>query len=144
MKPIVTFTSFWDANILVQDQSQNYQVYSIALGIPDSTKIPFIKNILKLNHFCPTYDLLMSYKKDGDWDKYKVIYRKILISRKDDIDKWLKGLEQDKTYILCCWEDTSKKCNCHRKILYDALKATKIWKDYAIWVYRNGNESSKQ
>jgi hypothetical protein len=152
------FTNFWDANILAQDKYmtycfhesptekkfymawlRNYQVYSIALGMPDASKTPFLKDIFRLDHFCPTYDLLMAYKKDGDWDKYRQVYRKLLVSRKDAIDDWIKALEQDKIYILCCWEDTSKKCNCHRKLLFDALKSTSIWKDKAIWVYRHGN-----
>lgn len=158
MKPTVVFTNFFDANILVQDKYMtycfnespearkfyivllnNYQVYSIALGIPESSKIPFLKNIFRINHFCPTYSLLMEYKKDQDWKKYREEYRKLLVSRKDDINDWIECLEQDKIYILCCWEDTSKKCNCHRKVLFDALRSTGIWKDKAIWVYRNGN-----
>lgn len=159
MKPYVIFTNFWDANVMVQDGYmtycsineqtsekkfymvwlRNYQVYSIALGIPESSKIPFLKNIFRLNHFCPTYNLLMSYKKDGDWGKYREAYRKLLISRKEDINDWLSTLEEDKIYILCCWEDTSKRCNCHRKILFDALRSTRIWKDKAIWIYRHGN-----
>ena len=158
MKAHVIFTNFWDANILAQDKYmtycfhksptekkfymawlRNYQICSIALGMPDSSKIPFLKDVFRLDHFCPTYDLLMAYKKDGDWDKYRQAYRKLLVSRKDAIDDWINALEQDKIYILCCWEDTSKKCNCHRKLLFDALKSTSIWKDKAIWVYRHGN-----
>jgi len=158
MKPTVVFTNFWDANILAQDKYmtycfhesptekkfymawlRNYQFYSIALGMPDASKTPFLKDIFRLDHFCPTYDLLMTYKKDGDWDKYRQVYRKLLVYRKDLITDWVDSLEQDKIYILCCWEDTSKKCNCHRKLLFDALKSTSIWKDKAIWVYRHGN-----
>lgn len=152
------FTNFWDANILAQDKHlvfcfhespeikkyyvawlRNFQVYSIALGIPDSSKIPFLKNIFRLNHFCPTYNLLMSYKEDADWEKYRITYRQLLVSRKEEINDWINDLEQDKVYILCCWEDTSKKCNCHRKILFDALRSTSIWKDKATWIYRHGN-----
>jgi hypothetical protein len=157
MKPIVVFTNFWDANILAQDKYltfcclktgeknkycfvglKDYSIYSIALGIPDSSKIPFLKDIFRIDHFCPTYDILMAYKEDKDWDKYKIKYRKLLVNRKEDIDDWINNLSDNKVYILCCWEVTSEKCNCHRKILFDALRSTKIWKDKAIWVYRHG------
>lgn len=160
MKPTVVFTNFWDANIIAKEGYftycfhesseekkfyavwlRNYQINSISLSMPDSSKLPFLKDkkIFRLNHFCPTYNLLMSYKSDGNWDKYRTEYRKILVSKKEDISSWVDSLEDDKVYILCCWEDTSKKCNCHRKLLYDVLKATSIWKDKAIWVYRHGN-----
>jgi hypothetical protein len=158
MKPIVVFSNFWDANILAKDKYMsfsfltpenvekrvliwlnNFQVYSIALGIPDSVKIPYLKSIFRLNHFCPTYNLLMSYKGNNDWGIYRKEYRQLLKNRKSDIDDWVNGLEQDKVYILCCWEDTSKNCHCHRQILYDAMKETSIWKDKAIWIYRHGN-----
>jgi len=161
MKPVCVFTNFWDANILVQDQYmtycfhesqtekkfymvwlRNYQVYSIALGMPSESKIPFLKSIFRLNLFCPTYDLLMDYKENNDWNNYRERYRGLLVSRKDDIDNWVNSLENDKIYILCCWEDTSKKCNCHRKLLFDAFRSTKIWKDKAIWIYRHGNGKS--
>ena len=140
MKPTVVFTSFWDANAIVKWSSKDYQVFSIALGIPSYDKIPYLKNIPKLQHFCPTYELLTDYKSDKDWDKYRVEYRKILVARKEEIDSWIKGLEQDKVYMLCCWETTGNTVRCHRELLFDALKATHIWRDKAVWIYRSGSE----
>jgi hypothetical protein len=120
----------------------NFEAYSIALSNPSTDKIPNLKGIFRLDHFCPTYSLLMGYKNNPDWDQYKSSFRKLLVSRKDEIDHWLSSLEENKIYILCCWENTANGANCHRKILFDTFKATKIWKDKALWVYRHGQNKS--
>lgn len=159
MKPFVIFTNFFDANEIVKNKCltiipdkekqaevefiwlKNYQINSIAISMPDSSKISVIApEIKRIDCFCPTYNMLKEYKEKSDWEKYKKDYRQILVKRKDTIDQWLNRMEDDKIYLLCCWENTSKGSNCHRKILFDALKGTSIWKDRARWMYRHGNE----
>lgn len=158
MKPIVVFTNFWDANAIVKKGSFNccfnetsecqhcnleletYEVSSIALGIPHSYKIPALTCISRINCFLPTRELLFDYKEDKDWDKYRTKYRKLLVERKEAIESWLKRLESDKVYFLCCWEITSKTVHCHRELLFNVFCSTAIWKDKAMWRYRSGKK----
>ena len=135
IKPVVIFTHFWDANkiieqgfILVQKAEKvykvnvfqdepNYSVHSIALSHPPLNKLPHLESMDRIDCFCPTYNLLHRYKDEGDWDAYVRDYKQILRDRKDRVKRWVSGLENNRVYILCCWENTSLKAKCHRKLV---------------------------
>lgn len=167
-KPIVIFTTFWDAeDILKQkcflfqndnktnivyvctdsnNKPENFCVYSIALAHPSLDKIPNIKEqtlpfFIRLDMLCPTYDILMKYKRDKDWVDYTKKYKQIISKRKDEIKNWIFSLRNNFIYILCCWENTKSGANCHRQILYNAIIASKTLKDKATYIYRHGKES---
>jgi len=160
-KPIILFTNFWDANNLIDrkhftfskdgqislvnliDDPINYNVLSIALTHPPIESLPNIKSRFSLNRldfFCPTYGILMDYKNGGEWSEYIIKYKELLKSRKDSIVPWVKSLNQNNVYILCCWENTSKGANCHRDILYDVFTKSNSMKDMAIYVSRDGKK----
>lgn len=152
-KPFVIFTNFWDVEQILghgilfltdeenqyvinfHDQDIDYSVYSIALSFPD---ISVTKNIETLDFFCPSYDILMDYKVDKDFDVFTRGYLDILCNRKLHIKEWLRGLKKGKIYFLCCWENTSFGDNCHRKILYDLFCNSQTTKNKANFIYRGG------
>jgi hypothetical protein len=162
-KPIIIFTTFWDAEkilgskvIVNQDNElinlefdeynspSNYQVSSIALMHPDLNTMPLIKKqfdpFFTIKCLCPTYDILMKYKADKDWDSYTKEFKRIIIGRKTDIINWVDSLIPNKVYILCCWENTERGAKCHREILYRLLTQSKTMKDKAVYVYRSGSK----
>ena len=168
-KPIVIFTSFWDANYLLSKEffvseindnpiivwlknkdgkPHNYSVSSVALRAPSLDKLPIIKEkhgeMSRLDFFCPTYKILTDYKSDPimkfNWELYKSRFKPLLQSRKSDILDWVDSLESNKIYFLCCWESTSEKVHCHRQIIYNAFKASKKISDKVISIYRHGNK----
>ena len=146
-KPVIVFTNFWDAEKLVKmrhfffwddttlykirlnPDPKNYSVQSIALSHPPMERLPCLKadgsDLSRIDCFCPTYELLAKYKDDGDWSSYIPEYISILKRRKDRIVEWIDALKNDHVYILCCWENTSKKAHCHRSLIYDALRRSK-------------------
>lgn len=167
-KPIVIFTTFWDAEEILKqkcflfqndgkmniayvrtgsdNKPENFCVYSIALAHPNLDKTPNIKEqinpFVRLDILCPTYDILMKYKKDKDWVDYTEKYKKIIVRRKEEIKNWFSSLRNNFVYILCCWENTQSGANCHRQILYNVITSSKTLKDKAIYVYHHGKESS--
>lgn len=163
-KPIVIFTNFWDAEkalrseylvdydditmrkIVFRQDPKNHTVCSIALAHPNLDKLKSIKKgnkneyaLPRLDFFCPTYEMLMDYKNGGEWSDYTLKYRSILRERKEVIIEWLDTLEDGHIYLLCCWENTSKKSNCHRKLIYDAFKSSKSLMDKALYIHRDGS-----
>jgi hypothetical protein len=160
-KPILIFTHFWDAEYIISRQfciaqqdstvkmiylnnPLNYTVNSIALTHPNLDSLPLIQeqfpSLKTLNFFCPTYEILKKYKEDKDWDYYTKKYKELLVARRDDIKDWVNSLEDNKAYILCCWENTSRGANCHRVILYNAISHSKTLKDKVICLYRDGGK----
>jgi len=160
-KPVILFTNFWDANKLLQtkhfvfwkgnslykvkmnDDPKNYSVLSIALRHPSLDKLPVIKethsHLPRLDFFCPTYEMLKDYKGGGKWSDYVVKYKQLMRDRRTDITEWVKSLIPDHVYILCCWENTSKGANCHRKLVFEALSKSKTLRDKAIYTHRDGS-----
>jgi hypothetical protein len=166
LKPVVIFTTFWDAAYLVdskcvlfdwhgnikklnlQSEPCNFSIKSVALSHPSFEKISKLKGIFRgnrdrLDFFCPSYDLLHKYHKDKDWNYYIEKYKEIMRNNKKDIGDWISSLELNNIYILCCWEDTSGVAKCHRKIIYDTLKTSRIAKDKLILIYRDGGKIKK-
>jgi translation elongation factor P/translation initiation factor 5A len=109
-KPIILFTTFWDANRLIKDsfflhrkdqntyyrifidatkEEPNFIVKSVALGIPKENKIPNIKNIERLSFFCPTYDILSTYKNNNDWCEFEARYKDKLRKDSSAIKSWI-------------------------------------------------------
>ena len=163
---MIVFTTFWDACQLVDSKMIlfdwknsikkldlisdpcNFSIHSVALAHPPFEKIPSLQNIFRgnrdrLNFFCPTYDLLHKYHSDKDWNYYTEKFNGILEKNRPSINNWLSSLEQNHIYILCCWEDTSLKANCHRKIIYERLQRSEIVKNKLILIYRNGGKVKK-
>lgn len=165
MKPVIVFTTFWDANAIInndyfifverdklyrcrlfdrKDKPANYQVCSIALSHPDYKALPQIKKLFgempRIDGFCPTYNMLQKYKGDKDWDYYTREYRKLLRLRKDFVKEWMDTLKPDTLYFLCCWENTVGESKCHRQLLYDALRKSPSMNDKAFFVYRHGDK----
>lgn len=142
-KPTVIFTTFWHADKMLE-KDENIVVHSVALSHPPLTKLKNInkhfKPFVRLDMFCPTPEILFKYKEDKDWRAYVKEYRKLLSQRKKEIKGWVKSLEDDKTYALCCWENTSVSAQCHRWLIYYALTDSKTMKDKAIYVCKHGNE----
>ena len=148
-KPTIILTTFWDAiNIsdncgfminesIIHLDKDELEVLSIALAKPKSEKMAKFPT---LDFFCPSWDLLKDYKRNRNWDSYTKKYRNILIENKNEIASWVDSLTQ-KVYALCCWENTLKGANCHRKIIYDALKSSSRTKDLVNLVYRHGDKS---
>ena len=154
-KPIVIFTTFWDAEEILKqkhflygtgtafrlkvkdNKPENYRAYSIALSHPKDFYF------VRIDTFCPTYDMLMKYKEDKDWETYTKKYRDLMVERKKEIKEWFNRLNEDFVYILCCWENTYKGSKCHRRLLYDAVSTSKTLKDKAIYIYRHGDEGNK-
>ena len=157
-KAIVILTNFFDAEKLINDHailcdnpiqiikfnSDRLHVSSIALSHPKFDKLPNVYKYFesRLDFFCPTYDLLLKYKADNDWEFYTKKYKKIIIDRKDRIKEWFCTLVPDHVYILCCWENTSGKSHCHRQLLHKAFMSSEVAKKYMISLYRHGKRTN--
>ena len=163
-KSTIIFTTFWDAEKMLSQKAivnnkkelqileldedgdpSNYSVNSIALMHPDLTKMPLINKqfhpFTTIKCLCPTYDILMKYKTDKDWDSYTKEFKKLIVNRKKDIISWIDSLNPNFIYILCCWENTERGANCHREILYKLLTQSKTMKDKANYIYRTGSKT---
>jgi hypothetical protein len=155
-KSIVVFTNFWKADWLINnnqllvddiekdllinnkkvinkeektykiDLNNNYKVYSIALSHPDFTGNKNLQDIPRIDCFCPTYSILKRYKANKDWKEYEKDFIGIIKSRKEDIKAWSLSLNPDLVYFLCCWENTSNGAHCHRDIIYNGFKNSKV------------------
>ena len=146
-KPTIIFTTFWNGrsifnnggfyheNNFVKFESDDVEIKSISLVNPDGF------SLTNLKFLTPTWDMVKSYKMERDWDKFSLDYKKVLIKNKNEVASWVSSLEDSKVYILCCWENTKKGANCHRKILFNALRASKRTKDLASFIYRDGDIS---
>ena len=162
-KPIVIFTSFWDANYLIDKEfflfeidgkpniiwlrnkngkADNYSVHSIALRAPSLEKVEKIeeqcKKISCIDFFCPTYQILMDYKNNKKWDVYTNRFKDLMRERKEQVIEWVNNLEPNHVYILCCWESTGEGTYCHRQILHRAFNASNTISEKIITIYRHG------
>ena len=167
-KSIVILTSFFDANYLISNGHMfykpnsnkdlvykikflndknnnpvNYTVDSMALVSPPIEKLQNINNMRRIDCLCPTYDMLHDYKSDHDWTTYTKRYVKLLKERKPRIKEWMTSLSPNHIYILCCWENTSRGSNCHRKIYYDALYQSDKAREVILPIYRSGSCSNE-
>ena len=157
-KAICIFTNFWDAkqlsidgSLLLSSKNQlcklnfisennkpvNFSLNSIALSLPENVRVLNFKNIACFN---PTYKLLSNYKTNKDWVEYRSEYIKLLKERKQSIQDWANGLIDEHIYFMCCWENTSKGANCHRRILYEEFSKSKFMKNKIISIYRSGGK----
>ena len=154
--PMIVFTSFWDANYLLKQESigdfplqyggspetNNHSVFSIALSQP-KINLPILHErfghvLPRLNFLCPTFEILKEYKETKAWEPYVKEYRRLIVERKEEIIKWVDGLKPNHIYMLCCWEKTSPTVHCHRQLLYQALIDSNKMKNKAVYIYRNG------
>lgn len=140
MRPIIIFTNFWDANkVIGLLPNDSYKAYSIALSNPDLDKLPQLKyNMTRLDFFCPTWDILKKYKQDSHWEDYTKSFMELMHTRNLEVNTWLKTLLPNHRYFLCCWENTSKRSNCHRQLLYNAMRKFEPLKDKYRFIYRHG------
>jgi hypothetical protein len=160
-KSVIILTTFWDANSIINDgcifvdspetkkilkinfTNDNYTVNSIALQNPDNLPVT-VKDMKRLNFFCPTYNMLTDYKSGGDWETYTKDYKQLIKLRRNDVKSWFDSLKPAHIYILCCWENTKNGANCHRKLLGDIFKQSKTAKDKLVIVYRDGSKAKKK
>lgn len=97
---------------------------SDCVPIAISATIPDGINCLHLKKLAPTYDTLMKYRKDGDWDDYCRRYKEETLSKfkpnsiVDDI-KSLAGSTTGKDIVLLCYEKDYTRC--HRSLVADFL-----------------------
>jgi len=165
-KAVVIFTSFWDANSILDasyalfknenvfykinfvSDPCNYDIQSIALSHPklEDRGLEHLSTcgMQRIDVFCPTYDMLKRYKNDKDWDKYKVDYYNLMKQRRDRVKAWLESLQRDHIYVLCCWENTSKGANCHRRILFDMFNHFDSIKEKVFAIYRHGERKIRR
>jgi len=165
-KAIVVLTNFWDANILIDygfllhvvngsdkvykvnlindNGTKNYSVDSIALSHPPLTKLPHLDHLTRLDFFCPTYDMLCRYKKDGDWASYTKDYYALLKDRKNSLKEWVNSLESNHVYFLCCWENTISGSHCHRYLLYRKFISSEAAMKRILPIYRHGEKIYKE
>jgi len=162
-KSIVILTNFWDANFIIDcgyaifpcdkdkcykinfnNKKPNYSVRSIALRNPIIDKnLRHLDSISTLDFFCPTYDMLKRYKNDGNWEKYTDDYKSLMRKRKQEVRGWMNSLIPDHIYLLCCWENTSLKAKCHRQLLFDAFKKSKLAQEKMILFYCHGEKKKR-
>jgi hypothetical protein len=160
-KAILVFTSFWDADYIIGNESvlfrhhslvyqlnldkvsPNFESQSIALSSPPLNKFKNLKSMDRIDVLCPTYNILGDYKADKDWDLYTKRYMELLNKRKAKTKEWIDSLEPNKIYLLCCWENTSGDSHCHRKLIYDAIMSSERAMAKVFPIYRDG-QSAKE
>ena len=167
-KSIVILTTFFDADNMIENgcffyqsenkkdvvykinllndkngNPENYVVNSISLVDPMLKSLINVKELNRIDCFCPTYNIEKKYKEDHDWETYRKKYSELLKKRKTEIKSWSDSLEPDKVYLICCWENTKKISRCHREIIYSALKNSKSIKDRVLVIYRDGECNNK-
>lgn len=59
--------------------------------------------------FAPTKEILGSYRRDKDWDRYEDRYSKLLKDK--DITKIKNFIDRDSTICLLCSKDLPDKCH---------------------------------
>ena len=130
-------------NVIQDKENCNFSVSSIALRPPK--KLP--KHLSKmdcLDFFCPTYDMLVRYKKDSNWESYKKDYYALIKKRKESIRTWMESLRSNHIYFLCCWENTNDHVHCHRELLYKAFCNSTYASNKIIPIYRRGERNIKK
>lgn len=148
-KPILLFTTFWKAksiidngcyifekdektvNIRIDDQ-RKLQKYSIALSQPKNCHLE------RVDCLCPTYDILMDYKNNKDWDSYTKLYTELIKNRRNKIVNFVESIDKDSICFMCCWENTSKGAHCHREIVYNMFNNSENMKKRVYLVYDHG------
>lgn len=167
-KSIIILTNFWDADTLIDFRylllhdtkseilckinflkgkngvPENFSVHSIALSHPEFKKYYNLKEINRLDFFCPTYDMLKRYKDNHDWEAYSKDFVSLIQKRKSTIKEWMKSLKPNWVYFLCCWEDTSGGAHCHREIIHKAFKDSKVASQKIISIFRDGKKIYKK
>jgi len=148
-KPIIVFTTFWDAKSILQNggfifdnyvvrlKPEEIKIHSIALAQPKDLGSTYPQ----LSFFCPTWDMLKSYRRDKDWEQYVKDYKGVLKNNQKEIKSWLSQLEI-RAYLLCCWENTCKGAHCHRDLIYQAFTKSKATSGFAKYIYRHGDKST--
>ena len=73
-----------------------------------------------IEDFAPTEDLLKSYQKDKDWDKYESEFKKLIKQRK--LESFKDDILNDKQSIcfLCSESEPDK---CHRRLISEFFKS---------------------
>lgn len=157
-KPAIIFTNFWDADKItssgfclagdedtflvrfIDGAESNFEFFSVALQNPPMDKFKMIPGhgIKSIDMMAPTFDMLMQYKKNKDWDAFAQKYNKLIVERKKDIRLWLNKLVPGRIYLLCCWENTCKSANCHRSLLYKAFMQSQHVRENFLVFYRDG------
>jgi len=157
IKPIIVFTTFWDADFIISNggfyckeldsfisfRQEEVEPLSVALGIPDLKKFKNFKEIKKIPCLTPKFSMLRAYKENGDWKSYTIKFSELIKENKKQILSFLNSLQNNKVYILCCWENTKNGAHCHRKIIYDALTFSKKTNDLANYFYRHGSKEEE-
>ncbi len=94
---------------------------SISLSTPKNWKGP------KYAPLNPTWDILLKYKEDDDWENYVKSYERDVLEKQkiEDVIKVLKIIAGKKEICLMCFEKPED--NCHRHIV-------------AKWLNENGCE----
>ena len=155
MKPIVIFTTFFDANWVIGQgkflaetdfgvtlvKLSRYEVFSIATSHPSLTRLQNIRSMRNLSFLSPDYEWVHDYHIDKDWAKYKRKYILRLKYVKNEVILFLSELKNDTVYFLCCWEDTTKHPHCHRQIIFDACTKSETVRDKAMYIYRDGSQA---
>lgn len=126
--PTIIFTNYWTARNLINERKGG-KAYSISLSNPKG-----FEELEKVKCFCPTWDILNRYKEDQDWNKYTKDFISMVKDNRMEIKEWI-GRLSDGEYYLCCWENTKKGANCHRKILFELLSKSSIMNKKAVYKY---------
>lgn len=115
----------------------NYKLYTTYLakmkGIPNDSVIaiimrmpPFIakdSNILHIPQLSPKKDILVDYKKDNDWDKFKESFNNQMYTDPETmkyISYLIEALECNDVYLICCEKDYNI---CHRKLIGEYINS---------------------
>ena len=81
----------------------------------------FLKRILNIEYeyisdFAPTKDIMVKYRANKEWDKFKIDYLELLENRK--IKEKYRNYDFKNTCFLCSEDEAD---GCHRKILSEYL-----------------------
>lgn len=153
------FSNYWDSNCFLQDKRiftkinesildldlsdlNEIKYYSISISHPPIDKMPFVKNskikIQNLKFLNPHYSDLLKYKEDNDFISFSEKYIEKLMLNLDEFKTFLKEACY-RNLIFNCWESTSCKVHCHRRLLYNILSKSDVIKKHFNLVYRHGN-----
>lgn len=81
----------------------------------------FLKRILNIEYeyisdFAPTKDIMVNYRMNKEWDKFKIDYLELLENRR--IKEKYRNYDFENTCFLCSEDEAD---GCHRKILSEYL-----------------------
>ena len=153
-KAIVVFTNFFDADALIGAgqlpidsmiidlTKTKTRVYSIAVLHPDMDVYPNLQEkypngLSSIDIFTPTAKMLAQYEADKNKKEYAETYEMMVRKNKFKARGWFQTLKRNDVHILCGWEKTTEGF-CHRKVLYDMFKRSKIAKKACDPIYRHG------